>query len=83
MKVRTLKRRTMAKIAYAVRVQWTRPWVGTFTPVQKAAELLEPITYTVARKKDGVVVGTYTTIVEAETVIAKAKASKKATLVIA
>jgi len=39
-------------------------------------------TYTVARKKDGVIVGTYTTEDEAQAVIDKAKAAKKATLVL-
>lgn len=39
-------------------------------------------TYTVARKKDGEIVGTYTTQGEAQAVIDKAKAAKKATLVL-
>jgi len=39
-------------------------------------------TFTVARKKDGVIVGSYTTEAEAVAVIDKAKAAKKASLVL-
>lgn len=38
--------------------------------------------YTVARKKDGEIIGTFTTEGEAQAVIDKAKAAKKATLVL-
>jgi len=44
--------------------------------------MFEPKKFTVARKKDGEIVGTYTTQGEAQAVIDKAKAAKKATLVL-
>lgn len=49
---------------------------------QVPAVVSEARQYTVSRKKDGGVIGVYETLAEAEEVIAKAKAQKKAALVL-
>ena len=48
----------------------------------KEEELQAAVEYAVARKKDGVIVGTYGTLAEANEVIEKAKAQKKAALIL-
>jgi len=55
----------------------------TLNYLQEAeVDMPEAKQYTVSRKKDGGVVGVYETLAEAEDVIAKAKAQKKAALVL-
>ena len=49
-------------------------------PAEPAVAIPEAKTYTVSRKKDGVVVGEYQTLDEAEAAIAAAKRQKKAAL---
>lgn len=51
----------------------------TYTAPAEGAVVLK---YTVARKKDGEIVGEFESLTEAEDVIAKAKKAKKATLVL-
>lgn len=72
----------IAEPGHVLTVEDIEPVVGRAFATGYVETVNAAKTYTVARKKDGEIVGTFGTEVEAQAIIDKAKAAKKAALVL-